>query len=127
MQASTTETQPKRYQCRHIHTQGHRCGSPALRGELFCYYHHTTRKPAPKLARPCSIVPSKGTPSSTSTLPEDRSDRPRTPIGPCRSAPAESPPSEIDPQTRQASSSTASRSPAPTCRGSKTAPPRPWK
>ena len=23
-----------------------RCGSPALRGETFCYYHHPTRKPA---------------------------------------------------------------------------------
>src|SRR5580698_7068176 len=38
----------KRYQCRHIFTAGHRCGSPALRNEHFCYYHHTTRKPAPK-------------------------------------------------------------------------------
>jgi hypothetical protein len=40
-----TET-PKRYQCRHIFTDGHRCGSPCLRGEDLCYYHHTTRKPA---------------------------------------------------------------------------------
>jgi hypothetical protein len=38
----------KRYQCRHIFTAGHRCGSPALRNQDFCYYHHTTRKPAPK-------------------------------------------------------------------------------
>jgi hypothetical protein len=36
---------PKRYQCRHIFTDGHRCGSPCLRGEELCYYHHTTRKP----------------------------------------------------------------------------------
>ena len=36
----------KRYQCRHIFTDGHRCGSPCLRGEDFCYYHHTTRRPA---------------------------------------------------------------------------------
>ncbi len=42
----TTET-PKQYQCRHIFTDGHRCGSPCLRGEDLCYYHHTTRKPAP--------------------------------------------------------------------------------
>ena len=41
-------TEPKRYQCRHIFTDGHRCGSPCLRGEPFCYYHHTTRKPAPR-------------------------------------------------------------------------------
>ncbi len=40
-----TET-PKRYQCRHIFTHGRRCGSPCLRGESLCYYHHTTRKPA---------------------------------------------------------------------------------
>ena len=24
----------------------HRCGSPALRAESFCYYHHPTRKPS---------------------------------------------------------------------------------
>src|SRR6266496_4546133 len=36
---------PKRYQCRHIFTDGHRCGSPCLRHEEFCYYHHTTRRP----------------------------------------------------------------------------------
>jgi hypothetical protein len=36
---------PKRYQCRHIFTDGHRCGSPCLRHEDFCYYHHTTRRP----------------------------------------------------------------------------------
>jgi hypothetical protein len=35
----------KRYQCRHIFTDGHRCGSPCLRREEFCYYHHTTRRP----------------------------------------------------------------------------------
>lgn len=31
--------------CHHTRTDGHRCGSPALRGEKFCYYHHTTRRP----------------------------------------------------------------------------------
>jgi hypothetical protein len=41
-----SETKPKRYQCRHIFADGHRCGSICLRGEEFCYYHHTTRKPA---------------------------------------------------------------------------------
>jgi hypothetical protein len=41
----TNET-PKQYQCRHIFTDGRRCASPCLRGEEFCYYHHTTRKPA---------------------------------------------------------------------------------
>jgi hypothetical protein len=37
----------KRYQCRHIHAAGHQCGSPALRREQFCYFHHTTRRPKP--------------------------------------------------------------------------------
>lgn len=42
------------YQCRHIFTDGHRCGSPALRNEHFCYFHHTSRRPiqdAPKRKR----------------------------------------------------------------------------
>jgi hypothetical protein len=47
-----TDTQPAadpklRYRCRHIFTDGHRCGSPALRNEPFCYYHHTSRRPPP--------------------------------------------------------------------------------
>ena len=40
-----TNEEPKRYRCRHIFTDGRRCGSPCLRGEAFCYYHHTTRRP----------------------------------------------------------------------------------
>ena len=63
-QAIKTET--KRYQCRHIFTDGHRCGSICLRGEPFCYYHHTTRRPAPRQ--------SLGKKSSFDLpLPEDRS------------------------------------------------------
>jgi hypothetical protein len=42
---ATTPAEIKRYQCRHIFTDGHRCGSPCLRHEEFCYYHHTTRRP----------------------------------------------------------------------------------
>ena len=61
-----TKTETKRYQCRHIFTDGHRCGSICLRGEPFCYYHHTTRKPAPRQ--------SLGKKSSFDLpLPEDRS------------------------------------------------------
>ena len=66
-QPATNNQQPApRYQCRHIFTDGHRCGSICLRGEPFCYYHHTTRKPAPRqsLGRRSSFdLP----------LPEDRS------------------------------------------------------
>ena len=46
--AELTEITIKRYLCRHIHTSGRRCGSPALRGEQFCYYHHTTCRPGPR-------------------------------------------------------------------------------
>ena len=39
----------RRYQCRHIFTDGHRCGSPCLKGSMgpedFCFYHHRTRRP----------------------------------------------------------------------------------
>ncbi len=42
---TATETATRHYQCRHIFTGGHRCASPCLRHEEFCYYHHTTRKP----------------------------------------------------------------------------------
>jgi hypothetical protein len=31
--------------CRHLFPDNHRCGSPALRGEPFCYYHHPDRAP----------------------------------------------------------------------------------
>jgi len=31
--------------CHHLHPAGKRCGSPALRGEQFCFYHHPTRRP----------------------------------------------------------------------------------
>jgi len=36
-----------RYQCRHIKIDGVRCGSPSLRNEPFCYYHHNIRRPVP--------------------------------------------------------------------------------
>jgi hypothetical protein len=61
-----TRTETKRYQCRHIFTDGHRCGSICLRGEPFCYYHHTTRKPAPR-----QTLGSRA--SFDLPLPEDRS------------------------------------------------------
>ncbi len=40
-----------RYQCRHIFTDGRRCGPPCLRHEDFCYHHHTTRKPIANLTQ----------------------------------------------------------------------------
>jgi hypothetical protein len=63
----TTET-PKQYQCRHIFTDGHRCSSPCLRQQEFCYYHHTTRKPIANPGRRRSRSSTFHLP-----LPEDRS------------------------------------------------------
>jgi hypothetical protein len=60
-----TNEEPKRYQCRHIFTDGRRCGSPSLRHEELCYYHHTTRRP---VADPHTRHPHFDLP-----LPEDRS------------------------------------------------------
>jgi hypothetical protein len=39
--------------CHHLRPTGNRCGSPALRGEQFCFYHHPTRRP------PTRAVPSR--------------------------------------------------------------------
>jgi hypothetical protein len=46
--AETATADPKRrYLCRHIFTDGYRCGSPALRGQDLCYYHGRSRREAP--------------------------------------------------------------------------------
>lgn len=36
--------------CHHVHPTGRRCGSPALRGERFCFFHHPTRRPPARKA-----------------------------------------------------------------------------
>jgi hypothetical protein len=38
--------------CRHIKTDGRKCGSPALRGEYYCYYHHPRRLRAARPVKP---------------------------------------------------------------------------
>ncbi len=64
--------EPTKFQCRHIFTDGRRCGSPALRGpegpESFCYYHHNSR-------RAIQNAPTRKRRQSRFTLPmpEDRS------------------------------------------------------
>jgi hypothetical protein len=45
MSEQTVSEKPTSFKCRHIHAAGHRCGSPCLRGEQFCYYHHLARRP----------------------------------------------------------------------------------
>ncbi len=42
----------KPYLCRHIFVDGRQCGSRALRGQHFCYYHYAHRTPV--LANPSS-------------------------------------------------------------------------
>jgi hypothetical protein len=37
--------------CTHIFEGGHRCASPTLQHEAFCYYHHPTRKPVQNPSR----------------------------------------------------------------------------
>ena len=37
--------------CRHIFTAGRQCGSPSLRQDPFCYYHHTARMHSPRVPR----------------------------------------------------------------------------
>jgi hypothetical protein len=44
-QPKTGNQQPTDNVCRHIYTIGRRCGSPCLRGEEFCYYHHVNHRP----------------------------------------------------------------------------------
>jgi hypothetical protein len=41
----TDQLTAHRYQCHHVFPDGARCGSPSLRHENRCYYHHETRKP----------------------------------------------------------------------------------
>src|SRR5258708_38188956 len=81
----TSTNTPKRFQCRHIFTDGHRYGSACLRNEEFCYYHHTTRRPvaSPKQRR-----------SRRATF------HPRLPTQRNRNPPAESPRSQAKPTAR---------------------------
>src|ERR1035437_10191831 len=46
-QAELTTITQKRFQCRHVHASGRQCGSPALRNQQFCHFHHSTRRPKP--------------------------------------------------------------------------------
>jgi len=39
--------------CHHIFPDGHRCGSPHLRHETLCYFHHPTRLFAPARRSRC--------------------------------------------------------------------------
>ena len=45
----------RRFQCRHVFADGHRCSSPCLRYKHLCYYHETTRNPQPRPGQPSSL------------------------------------------------------------------------
>lgn len=45
-EAEINNDQPdNKFQCHHIFPDGFRCGSPRMRKEQFCYFHHDTRRP----------------------------------------------------------------------------------
>ena len=45
-EAAINNDQPDNdFQCHHIFPDNARCGSPRMRNEQFCYYHHDTRRP----------------------------------------------------------------------------------
>ena len=78
--------------CHHLHPTGNRCGSPALRGEQFCFYHHPTRRPPvrTRLSDPPFYVPPIADPESLQ-MPSPRScaaslTRPSTPDEPASSS-----------------------------------------
>jgi hypothetical protein len=72
-------TEPIKYQCRHIFTDGRRCASPTLRSpgghEPFCYYHHTTRGAASMTNREPSTPSSNRHATFTLPNPGDLSER----------------------------------------------------
>jgi hypothetical protein len=71
MASTTTPAQP-RFHCRHVFTSGHRCGSPALRQEHFCFYHHNARKPTAERHQ-AAEQSSRRRAAFTLPSPEDRS------------------------------------------------------
>ena len=46
------------YQCHHIFPDDTRCGSPRMRNEQFCYFHHDSRRP---VVRPHDRIARRGT------------------------------------------------------------------
>jgi hypothetical protein len=58
-QKQEPEPEPRKpYLCRHIFVDGRQCGSRALRGQNFCYYHYAHRTPV--LARERRRQPKSG-------------------------------------------------------------------
>ena len=51
--------------CHHLFPDNHRCGSPSLRGEAFCFFHHPDRKPVATIPKPTPARPRKKGTSAT--------------------------------------------------------------
>jgi len=105
-EATINNDQPDNdYQCHHIFPDNARCGSPRMRNEQFCYYHHDSRRPVvrphERLARRSTF--SLFTPTNYDAIQES--------LGELLIRIAAN---DIDPAA-PASSSTVSRSPPPTC------------
>ncbi len=45
--------------CHHIFPDAHRCGSPSIRNQAFCYFHHPDRQPVLKAPKPTPPRPRK--------------------------------------------------------------------
>ena len=64
-------SESRHFQCRHIFTDGRRCGSKCLHAEPLCYYHHTTRGHAARRTQQTASTDRLST--FELPLPEDRS------------------------------------------------------
>jgi hypothetical protein len=42
---NNNDSPDNKFQCHHIFPDGFRCGSPRMRDEQFCYFHHDSRRP----------------------------------------------------------------------------------
>jgi len=58
--------------CHHLFPDHHRCGSPSLRGEAFCYYHHPDRPSATGPTLAVRVGPRRGHRGFQITAPTDR-------------------------------------------------------
>ena len=54
--------------CHHLFPDNHRCGSPSLRGEAFCFFHHPDRKPVATISKPTPARPRKKGTSATKPM-----------------------------------------------------------
>jgi hypothetical protein len=51
------ERADKAPRCHHVKANGARCGSPALTGKSYCFFHHRLRRPRRPLGEPVVLPP----------------------------------------------------------------------